>query len=170
MLKQHFTPGYYLSPLRGNTKPMAKIYYARVDEFWRKEEKYAYLDEKQHRGNIEWQKIQPDAKYNWLTEGMDDEFEGFMPIGTKKPTFDWYYFRRKFEVLACRSGDSRRRARAHLHCARGCDSGAPGQIHRATKSNHRAANLNRGAAKLNHCAARRSQCAVKCSYCATRVE
>ena len=24
----------------------ARIFYARVDEFWRKEEKYAYLDEK----------------------------------------------------------------------------------------------------------------------------
>ncbi len=32
---------------------MAKIFYARVDEFWRKEEKYAYLDEQQHRGDIQ---------------------------------------------------------------------------------------------------------------------
>ena len=40
---------------------MAKIYYARVDEFWRKEEKYAYLDEKQHRGNVEWQQAHTDA-------------------------------------------------------------------------------------------------------------
>ncbi len=63
---------------------MAKIFYARVEEFWRKEEKYAYLDEKQHRGNIEWQEIQPDAKHNWLTEGMHDEFETFTPIGDKK--------------------------------------------------------------------------------------
>ena len=63
---------------------MAKIYYARVDEFWRKEEKYAYLDEKQHRGNIEWQEIQPDAKHNWLTEGMHEEFENFLPIGSKE--------------------------------------------------------------------------------------
>src|SRR6266550_1485906 len=63
---------------------MAKIFYARVDEFWRKEEKYAYLDEKQHRGNIEWQEIKPDAKHNWLTEGMRDEFEDFIPIGTKE--------------------------------------------------------------------------------------
>ena len=44
-------------------KRKARIFYARVDEFWRKEEKYAYLDEKQHRGNIEWQEIQPDAKH-----------------------------------------------------------------------------------------------------------
>ena len=63
---------------------MAKIFYARVDEFWRKEEKYAYLDEKQHRGNVAWQEIQPDTKHNWLTEGMHDEFESFLPMGTKE--------------------------------------------------------------------------------------
>ncbi|MDT4968353.1 MAG: hypothetical protein QOJ64_3090 [Acidobacteriota bacterium] len=62
----------------------ARIYYARVDEFWRKEQKYAFLDEKQHRGNIEWQEIQPDAKHNWLTEGMEDEFQSFIPIGSKE--------------------------------------------------------------------------------------
>lgn len=65
-------------------KRKARIFYARVDEFWRKEEKYAYLDEHQHRGNIEWQELQPDAKGNWLTEGMRDEFESFLAIGDKK--------------------------------------------------------------------------------------
>jgi predicted helicase len=65
-------------------KRKARIFYARVDEFWRKEEKYAYLDEKQHGGNIEWQEIKPDAKHNWLTQGMHDEFEAFTPIGTKE--------------------------------------------------------------------------------------
>lgn len=54
---------------------MAKIYYARLDEFWRKEQKYQFLEEKQHLCNIEWQEITPDAKHNWLTEGIHDEFE-----------------------------------------------------------------------------------------------
>jgi predicted helicase len=61
----------------------ARIYYARVDEFWRKEEKYAYLDEQQHVGNIEWQEVQPDAKYNWLTEGMQGDFDEFLQIANK---------------------------------------------------------------------------------------
>jgi predicted helicase len=65
-------------------KRKARIFYARVDEFWRKEEKYAYLDAQQHRGNVVWREIQPDAKQNWLTEGMRDEFEGFIPVGTKE--------------------------------------------------------------------------------------
>lgn len=63
---------------------MAKIYYARVDEFWRKGEKYAYLEDNQHVGNIEWQEVKPDAKHNWLTEGREDEFEALMPFGSKK--------------------------------------------------------------------------------------
>ncbi|MBI1926972.1 N-6 DNA methylase, partial [Candidatus Poribacteria bacterium] len=61
----------------------AQIHYARVDEFWRKEEKYRYLDEKQHQGNVDWREIEPDEKNTWLTEGLHDEFETFMPIGSK---------------------------------------------------------------------------------------
>lgn len=62
----------------------AKIYYARLPEDWRKEQKYKFLEEKQHIYNIEWQEITPDAKHNWLTEGMHDEFETFIPLGTKE--------------------------------------------------------------------------------------
>lgn len=62
----------------------ARIFHARVDEFWRKGQKYAYLDERQHAGSVAWQELQPDAKHNWLTEGMRDEFESFVPIGSKE--------------------------------------------------------------------------------------
>ncbi len=64
----------------------ARIHYARVDEFWRKEEKYAYLDEKQHRGNIDWQELQPDAKHNWLTQSEQSDFDGFMSIAVDPTT------------------------------------------------------------------------------------
>ena len=64
-------------------KTAAQIYYARVDEWWRKEEKYRYLDEKQHRGTLDWQSIQPDKKKAWLTEGLHDEFETLISMGNK---------------------------------------------------------------------------------------
>ncbi len=67
-----------------STERKARIHYARVDEFWHKEQKYAYLEEKQHVGNVEWHELQPDAKGNWLTVGMQDEFDAFLPIGSKK--------------------------------------------------------------------------------------
>ena len=65
------------------SKP-ARVSYSRVEEFWRKEQKYAYLDEKQHRGRIEWRELTPDGNHNWLTEGMRDEFAAFLPIGSKE--------------------------------------------------------------------------------------
>ena len=69
---------------RGKTNSQAESFYARVDEFWRKEDKYRYLDSKEHYRNIEWQSIRPDQRYTWLTEGLHAEFETFIPIGTKE--------------------------------------------------------------------------------------
>ena len=66
------------------TNSPTKIFYTRVDEFWRKEEKYHYLNSKEHYANIEWQAITPDQRYTWLTEGLHVEFETFIPIGTKE--------------------------------------------------------------------------------------
>ena len=67
-----------------NANPQAEIFYARVDEFWRKEDKYRYLDSKEHYRNIEWKPITPDRRYTWLTEGLHPEFETFIPMGTKE--------------------------------------------------------------------------------------
>ena len=61
-----------------------KIYYSRVDEFWRKEQKYDFLNDKKHIGNIDWEEIQPDSKNNWLTKGMSLEFDSLIPLGTKE--------------------------------------------------------------------------------------
>ena len=67
-----------------NTNVHAEIFYACVDEFWRKEDKYRYLDSKEHYRNIEWQPITPDQRYTWLTEGLHADFETFIPMGTQE--------------------------------------------------------------------------------------
>ena len=69
---------------RDDKDSQAKIFYARVDEFWRKEDKYRYLDAKKHYQNIEWKLITPDRRYTWLTEGLHAEFETFIPMGTQE--------------------------------------------------------------------------------------
>ena len=69
---------------RDKTNSQAEIFYARVDELWRKEYKYRYLNSKEHYGNIGWTRITPDKRYTWLTEGLHDEFETFLPMGTKE--------------------------------------------------------------------------------------
>ncbi len=63
---------------------VADFFYAHVDEFWRKEDKYNYLNAKQHYQNIEWKPIKPDKRYAWLTEGLHAEFDDFIPMGTKE--------------------------------------------------------------------------------------
>ncbi|HEY9853420.1 MAG TPA: type ISP restriction/modification enzyme [Leptolyngbyaceae cyanobacterium] len=62
----------------------AHIYYARMDEFWRKEEKLDYLEKLEHIGNVDWQDIKPDKNYTWLTEGLESEFETFIALGSKE--------------------------------------------------------------------------------------
>ena len=62
---------------------LTKIFHVHVDKFWRKEEKYYYLDSKQHYRNINWEQITPDSRYTWLTEGLHAEFDTFIPMGNK---------------------------------------------------------------------------------------
>ena len=61
-----------------------RIYYARTDEYWRKEEKYDWLDQKKDYREIAWEEITPDARHAWLTEGMSADFDAFLPMGSKK--------------------------------------------------------------------------------------
>ena len=69
--------------IKTDLKP-PEIFYARADEFWRKEEKYHYLNSKKHYQNVDWQWITPDSRYTWLTEGLHAEFDTFIPMGTKE--------------------------------------------------------------------------------------
>ena len=68
----------------GKADSQSRMYYARVDEFWRKEEKYRYLDTKEQFGKIEWQLVTPDRRHTWLTEGLHAEFAAFSPLGSKE--------------------------------------------------------------------------------------
>ena len=74
----------FLVKRKGQAGPQARIYYARVDEFWRKEEKYRYLEERKEYGNIEWKRMTPDKQHTWLTEGHHAEYESFVPLGSKE--------------------------------------------------------------------------------------
>ena len=59
-------------------------YYYQTDELWNKQQKFDFLNDSQHIGNIAWQTLQPNAQYTWLTEGLHAEFDIFMPMGTKE--------------------------------------------------------------------------------------
>ena len=66
------------------------IFYYRTDDLWNKKQKFDFLNERGHIGNIDWQSIQPDTRHTWLTEGLHAEFETFIPMGgnTRKAVKD----------------------------------------------------------------------------------
>ena len=67
-----------------NPSEIPRLFYYPTDELWNKEQKFNFLNERQHVDNIVWQTIQLDVKHMWLTEGFDTEFDTFIPMGTKK--------------------------------------------------------------------------------------
>ena len=49
----------------------------------RKERTFAFLEEKQHVGNLEWRELTPDKRHTWLTDGLHVDFDTFIPMGNK---------------------------------------------------------------------------------------
>ena len=62
----------------------ARIFYYCTDDLWNKKQKFDFLNECEHIGDVDWQPLQPDARYTWLTEGLHAEFETFIPMGTRE--------------------------------------------------------------------------------------
>ena len=62
----------------------ACLFYHHTDDLWNKKQKFDFLTEREHIGDIAWQSIQPDKQYTWLTEGLHAEFDTFIPMGTKE--------------------------------------------------------------------------------------
>lgn len=60
------------------------FYYARIDEFWRKEQKYKFLEQHDHYLTVNWQEITPNKNHIWLTDGLQNEFEDFIALGSKE--------------------------------------------------------------------------------------
>lgn len=68
---------------RMNCKDNALFYY-RVPENWRKEDKYQLLNEKKTISNIKWDNVKPDDRYFWILSKNNELFHSFIPIGTKE--------------------------------------------------------------------------------------
>ena len=59
------------------------IRYHRVPEFWRNSEKLDWMAESVDLAGVEWQELTPNKKNAWLTEGLEEDFETFAPMGSK---------------------------------------------------------------------------------------
>jgi predicted helicase len=62
----------------------ASISYFPFDEYWNKQQKFDFLNNKESIVNIIFKDIYPDSQHNWLTVGIDKSFDSFIPIGTKE--------------------------------------------------------------------------------------
>jgi predicted helicase len=59
------------------------IFYSRLDEKWRKEDKLSFLESAEVLSRVEWQEMTPSENCTWLTEGLSGDFESLLPIGVR---------------------------------------------------------------------------------------
>src|SRR5262249_24970432 len=59
------------------------LYYFRVGETWRKEEKLSWLAERGSMRAFEWCQLTPDSRSNWISLDNADVFAEFTSIGDK---------------------------------------------------------------------------------------
>ncbi|HEX8248910.1 MAG TPA: type ISP restriction/modification enzyme [Pyrinomonadaceae bacterium] len=60
------------------------IYYASVDWRAKRVEKFKFIENAQTVSGIELKEIKPNARFDWLTQGMDADFDSFISIGNKE--------------------------------------------------------------------------------------
>ncbi len=70
--------------IRRSRKNHRGLFYHRVPNSWRKEEKLSWLSKHENVDTIEWQQLSPTNTSNWLLLSHADEFSLFSPIGSKE--------------------------------------------------------------------------------------
>ena len=73
----------FVKKRQGQSKP-ADIFYSSETAEMPKEATFDFLKACEHIGNVNWDSIQPDARHTWLTEGLREDFETFLPMGDKQ--------------------------------------------------------------------------------------
>ena len=63
--------------------PPATISLFALDDYLKSDAKRALLHARSSWSKIEWSKILPDSHHSWLTKGLRDDFNGFLPLATK---------------------------------------------------------------------------------------
>ncbi|MDM8559966.1 type ISP restriction/modification enzyme, partial [Candidatus Parabeggiatoa sp. HSG14] len=67
-----------------NKTDNCQIYYSTVDWKATRLEKFQIIKQAETYNGLEQQLLEPNKKYTWLTEGLHEEFDGFIPLGTKE--------------------------------------------------------------------------------------
>lgn len=61
-----------------------KLFYHRVPEDWRKEEKFSWLIKAESIGRVKCKQLRPDVRYNWLIPEGSEEFYSLLPLGSRE--------------------------------------------------------------------------------------
>lgn len=72
--------GLFIRKKHAGGERKAEIFHRRVGEDWRRGQKYRFLDERGSVRGVEWERIVPDERDAWLTEGLEPEFDSFVPL------------------------------------------------------------------------------------------
>jgi len=70
--------------IKNNRFSDKKIFYNTVDFRATRQEKFAFLDKDRIVSDIQWTELIPDANNTWLTEGLDNNFNTLLAMGTKE--------------------------------------------------------------------------------------
>ena len=60
------------------------IFYNNETELQSKAQTFDFLNRYQNVGKVTWQEMQPNTKNTWITEGLQEDFDDLVPIGTKE--------------------------------------------------------------------------------------
>ena len=60
-----------------------RLFYHRVPETWRKEEKLAWLGDRCAISGVEWREVSPDAEYNWIVPEATPEYSRFVRLASQ---------------------------------------------------------------------------------------
>ena len=71
------------SPCAVTAEGVSRVFYNDETVEVNKARTFAFLDENQHIGNIEWQELTPDKRHTWLTADLHTDFDTFIPMGSK---------------------------------------------------------------------------------------
>ena len=64
-------------------KRESRLYYHRLPESWRKENKLDFLSD-HSLSTVDWQRLIPNQKHTWRRTDTEDEFESYLPICSKQ--------------------------------------------------------------------------------------
>ena len=70
--------------VRKGKKGNARIRYHAIDDSLKASAKLAAVDHLKSINNVVWEDITPDARYNWLNEGIQSSYEDFLPMGVRQ--------------------------------------------------------------------------------------